>query len=338
MANRYLVYCRSNTLWVLGLLVFVLGTLVGWAGLSYLGNSESIGIAETFPPADLARISKRYKQVYNTLGMHGVSLDIPECYREAESAGKAGIPALRACMLYDKAAHDVDESVRAVFKSQEWEAGVPAIPYLEPDQFEARMHHYQELAFKGWSVSRIQRFVGDAPKEIGSAPLAEGGLASSERHPLHHEDLTWRGKPLPAGMRASKDYKAWVAEYGVDMPVSYAELSYLGEPSQMYLLESPSFGTSGYPHIILIQEGGDWRSLLTFRGGFIINESDRRVNDIVLYERNGADFSRSEWEYISGKHEFVLESKTDLPSNMPRSFHCYFWRLQGRGLDASECR
>lgn len=293
---------------------------------------------ETLAEGAIARIGVRYTSVYKTKGMNGVASDVEACYRDAQALGRDGIPAVRECMAYDSAAEWVDSGVRATFKSQGWRDGVPDIPYLAADQFRVRAEKYRALAFKGWDADRVRQFFSGAVQKIAFAPLSDGSAAESSKGTFYYSDLHWHSDSLPPGMRSSKPFRSWEKEFGVDKPVTYAALSYIGEENPVYIVQSKSFATSGYPHLILIKEGDRWRELLSFRGGFIINGSHQLLNDIILYERAGPGYTRLEFEYVSGQHKFRLKSKTEMPRELPFSFYCYFWSLQGQKLNASECK
>lgn len=116
-------------------------------------------VNQQVPATTISEVSARFKQVFSTTGIQGVSRDIQNCFDDAKSAMKT-----KSCMLYDISAVRFNKSVIEQFVSR-GATNIPSNPYLEDRAFEARMKIYSRLVFGGSQDAALAYF-GDAPNTV----------------------------------------------------------------------------------------------------------------------------------------------------------------------------
>ncbi len=100
------------------------------------------------------------------------------------------------------------------------------------------------------------------------------------------------------------------------------------------LLQEQVGGSGGLGTIVFQRNGRDWNKLVEIFGGFIFYPVPSNNHTLVIYERSGSDYFRTELQF-NGKL-YIKKTSYEIPieltrlNNSPIDFYKYFWYMNGK--------
>ena len=157
-------------------------------------------------------------------------------------------------------------------------------------------------------------------------------LVYSETFPANYltpSNIQWSKQELPKDIVTNNTYVDWGKSFSIDRPnVRWSYVSILSKDSQEILIQELIGGSGGVNTLILQKSGNQWKKLVNIFGGFIFYPVPDKKHTLVIFERSGGDYFRTELHYNG--NSYVKKSSYEVPIELTRlngspiDFYKYF--------------
>jgi len=169
--------------------------------------------------------------------------------------------------------------------------------------------------------------------------LIFSSLVHSQTFPTTYispSNIQWSKEELPKEIVTNKSYKDWLKKISSEnLPIRWSVISLTSDKNEI-LIQELIGGSGGLGTIIFQKKGNDWIKLTEIFGGFIFYPVPSNQHTLVVYEKSGIDYYRTELQF-SGK-SYVKKSSYEVPieltrlNNSPIDFYKYFWFMNGKEI------
>ena len=148
---------------------------------------------------------------------------------------------------------------------------------------------------------------------------------------LSPQNIHWNDTTVPQDISKSSDFIKWKKDLitSEDPPMRWGYISLVKEKSEEVVIQELIGGSGGLNSIVMMKREGKWKKIMTIFGGFVFSPVPSVNNDLVVYQRMGSDYTRTQYRFNgnSYKKTDVLEFPFEFsrPEMFPVDFHELFW-------------
>lgn len=149
-------------------------------------------------------------------------------------------------------------------------------------------------------------------------------------------NIQWSKEELPKEIVTNINYKDWLKKLSSEnLPIRWSVISLTSDKNEILIQEMVG-GSGGLGTIIFQKKGNDWIKLTEIFGGFIFYPIPSNNHTLVIYERSGSEYYRTELQF-NGK-SYIKKSSSEVPieltrlNNSPIDFYKYFWFMNGKEI------
>jgi hypothetical protein len=147
---------------------------------------------------------------------------------------------------------------------------------------------------------------------------------------LSPQNIQWNKTSIPQDVSTSKDFIKWKKGLlSEDPPMRWGYMSLIKEDSEEVVVQELIGGSGGLNSIVMMKKNGKWKEIATIFGGFLFAPVPSVNHDLVVYQRMGSDYSRTQYRFNGNSYKKidVLEYPFEFsrPEMFPVDFHELFW-------------
>lgn len=153
---------------------------------------------------------------------------------------------------------------------------------------------------------------------------------------IHPFSISWSKEKLPKEIITNKSYREWLGmSSSENPPIRWSVISLTSDKNEILIQEQVG-GSGGLGTIVFQKKGNDWIKLTEIVGGFIFYPVPSKNHILVIYEKTGIDYYRTELQF-NGK-SYIKKSSSEVPieltrlNNSPIDFYKYFWFMNGKEI------
>ena len=171
-------------------------------------------------------------------------------------------------------------------------------------------------------------------KEVKKKPNYVGQTFPTEY--LSPSNIVWLEEPLPKDIESSDVVKTWLKRVGQESVGRWSYVSLLSDKNEQLVVQGSSPSSGGMNFLVLSKKTGGFIELVEFIGGFIFYPTPNTKPTLVVYNKSGVEYQRTEFEF-DGK-TYKQKSTYEVPIELTRlngspvDFHQYFWFMNGQDI------
>jgi len=150
---------------------------------------------------------------------------------------------------------------------------------------------------------------------------------------LSPSNIQWTNEPVPDDIKNNRQVKKWMHDVLQEDISHWSYVSLLDDNSHEVILVGSNLGTGGANFLIMTKTPNGWKELTSVFGGFIIYPVPSKNHTIVVYEKSGIEYYRTESKFNGSRYKRI--SSYEMPieltrlNNSPIDFFKYFWFMNG---------
>ena len=153
---------------------------------------------------------------------------------------------------------------------------------------------------------------------------------------LTPSNIQWSKDELPKEILSNRNYVEWLNNLSTGNPrIRWSVVSLTSEKNEILIQEQVG-GSGGLGTIIFQKNGKKWIKLVDVFGGFIFYPVPSTSHTLVIYEKSGIEYFRTELQYNG--NSYAKKSSYEVPIELTRlngspiDFYKYFWFMNGKEI------
>ena len=148
-------------------------------------------------------------------------------------------------------------------------------------------------------------------------------------------NIQWSKEELPKEIVINKSYKEWLNKLSSNSLIRWSVISLTSDKNEILIQEQVG-GSGGLGTIVFQKKGNNWIKLTEIFGGFIFYPVPSNQHTLVIYEKSGIEYYRTELQF-NGK-TYIKKSSSEVPIELTRlnkspiNFESYFLFMNGKEI------
>ena len=156
-------------------------------------------------------------------------------------------------------------------------------------------------------------------------------------HYLSPSNIKWSEDPVPEDIKNNKQVKKWLNDVIQEEISQWSYVSLLDEKNQEVILVGSHVGTGGANFLIMTKTPKGWKELTSIFGGFIFYPVPSKNHMLVVYEKNGMEYYRTESEFNGSRYKRISSYEVPIEltrlNNSPINFFSFYWFMNGQNRE-----
>lgn len=150
---------------------------------------------------------------------------------------------------------------------------------------------------------------------------------------LSPSNIKWSKDPVAEDIKNNKQVKKWLHDV-LQEDISYwSYVSLLDDKNQEVILVGSHLGTGGTNYLIMTKTPKGWKELTSIFGGFIFYPAPSKNHTLVVYEKSGTEYYRTESKFNGSKYSRISSYEVPIEltrlNGSPINFYKFFWFMNG---------
>ena len=150
---------------------------------------------------------------------------------------------------------------------------------------------------------------------------------------LSPSNIKWLDEPIPDDIKNDKQVKKWLKDTLQDEISHWSYVSLLDDKNEQVILVGSHVGTGGANFLLLTKTASGWKKITSIFGGFIFYPAPNKTHTLVIYEKSGIEYYRTELEFNGSTYKKISGYEVPIEltrlNGSPINFYKFFWFMNG---------
>lgn len=154
---------------------------------------------------------------------------------------------------------------------------------------------------------------------------------------LSPSNINWSQDPVPEDIKNNKQVRKWMNDVIQEEISHWSYVSLLDDKNQEIILVGSHVGTGGTNFLIMTKTPKGWKELTSIFGGFIFYPVPSKKHTLVVYEKSGLEYYRTESEFNGSRYRRISSYEVPIEltrlDNSPINFFSFYWFMNGQNRE-----